>query len=83
MQRSVDSSTEENNKLIKSRNSKKAKDILITITEPKHVTTDRNHIEMTMRIDGTETEFIVDTRSPVRIIPPDKKKVTEKEDIRT
>ena len=32
----------------------------------------RTYVTMTIRIDGTEKEFIVDTGSPVTTIPPDK-----------
>ena len=42
------------------------------ITEIKQLTDRRNYITITIRNDGTEKEFIVDTGSPVTIIPPDK-----------
>ena len=34
---------------------------------------------MTIKIDGTEKNFIVDTKSPATIIPPDNKKIKNKE----
>ena len=42
------------------------------ITEIKHLTDRRNHITMTIKNDGTEKKIIIDTGSPVTIIPPEK-----------
>ena len=42
------------------------------ITEIKHVIYRENLITMTINIDETEKEFIVDTGPPVTKIPPDK-----------
>ena len=47
-------------------------------TEIKHLTDRRNHITMTLKIDGTEKEFIVDTGSPVTILPSDKQIMKDK-----
>ena len=41
-------------------------------TEIKHLTDRINYITLTKRNDGTEKEFIVETGSPVTLIPPDK-----------
>ena len=43
-----------------------------TITKIRHITDRRYHITMTERIDATQKEFIVDTESPVTLIPADK-----------
>ena len=44
------------------------------ITKTKHKTDRRNHLT-TIRSNGTEKEFIVDTGSPVTIIKPDKETI--------
>ena len=41
----------------------------------------RDHITMTIRIDGTVEEFIVDTGSAVTIIPPDKEIIREEKKV--
>ena len=40
-------------------------------TVMKHITDQKYHNAMTVKTDGAETEFILDTRSAVTLIPPD------------
>ena len=41
-------------------------------TKIKHVTDRKKHITMTIKTEGTEKEFIIDTGSPVTMLPPEK-----------
>ena len=55
--------------------------LVIIATELKHSTDRKNHITMTVKIDRTEKDFIVETGLPVKIIPPDKKLAEDKKNL--
>ena len=44
----------------------------------KHEMDWKNHVTMTIKTDGTEKEFILDTGSPVKITPLDEQLITDK-----
>ena len=52
--------------------------LLNIITKIKHVTDRKKHFTMTLKTEGTQEKIIMDTASPVTMLPPENERIKNK-----